>query len=188
MTTQATTLFGQAFPIARPTRTLLALLGGAALLTLSARIQVPMWPVPMTLQTLAVLLLAMTLGRNLATGAVATYLLQGALGLPVFSAGGGIAHLAGPTAGYLFGFVAAAWIVGWAAERGLTRYVGTSLLSGVLGIATIYLCGWAWLAVLIGPQAAFATGVLPFIAGDIVKIALAGLMLPVAWQILAKLR
>jgi biotin transport system substrate-specific component len=91
---------------------------GSILLTISAKIQVPFWPVPMTIQTFVVLVLGVAYGWRLAGATVLLYLAQGALGLPVFAAGGGLAYMAGPTGGYLVGFLLAALVVGWLAERG----------------------------------------------------------------------
>ena len=106
-------------------RQALLVLAGSVLLWISAKVQVPFWPVPMTLQTLAVLGLAAALGRRLGVAAVVLYLMEGALGLPVFAGtpekGIGLAYMAGPTGGYLAGFVLAAFIVGTLAERGLTK-------------------------------------------------------------------
>jgi len=187
MTASSATLLGRVLPATRPLPAILAVLGGAALIALATRVQVPMWPVPMTLQTLAVMAVAMTFGARLGTGAVAAYLAQGAMGLPVFAAGGGLAHFAGPTAGYLWGFLAAALIVGHLADRGLTRHPAAAFALALIGSAVASLAGWAWLALLIGAEAAFTAGVLPFLAGDVVKAALAAALLPVAWRLLARL-
>jgi biotin transport system substrate-specific component len=163
-----------------------AILGGALLIALATRVQVPMWPVPMTLQTLAVLLVAMTCGARLAVGAVLAYLAQGAMGLPVFAAGGGLAPLVGPTAGYLWGFVLVAWVVGSLADRGLARGFAGAFGLALLGSALVYVVGASWLAGLIGAQAAWTAGVLPFLAGDLVKSALAALLVPMGWRLLAR--
>lgn len=94
---------------------------GTLLLIASARVQVPFWPVPMTMQTFVVLIIGATCGARLGAATVALYLAQGAVGLPVFAGGGGLAYMAGPTGGYLVGFLVAAVVVGWLAERGLDR-------------------------------------------------------------------
>lgn len=187
MIASSATLLGRVLPVTRPLAAALAVLGGAALIALATRVQVPMWPVPMTLQTLAVITVAMAFGARLGAGAVAAYLAQGAAGLPVFAAGGGIAHLAGPTAGYLWGFLAAALVVGHLADRGLSRNPVSTFALALAGSAVVLLCGWAWLATLIGRDAAFGAGVLPFLAGDAVKAALAAAVLPLAWRVLARL-
>ena len=148
-------------------------LAGAALLTVAAKVQIPFWPVPMTLHTLAVLGLAVFGGPRLATAAFLAYLAAGAAGLPVFSGtpqrGIGLAYMAGPTGGYLLGYLAASWLVGMLARgRGLAGRVGAMLA----GLATIYACGLAWLAAFVPAGALLSTGLLPFIAGDLVKLAL----------------
>ncbi|WP_040485336.1 biotin transporter BioY [Lutibaculum baratangense] len=159
---------------------------GSLLIALCAKIQVPMWPVPVTMQTFAVLLIGLAYGSRLGTATVALYLAQGAVGLPVFAAGGGIAYLAGPTAGYLLGYLPAVALVGWLAERGWSRPAGTVFLAMLLGSAVIYLCGAGWLSVLVGPEKAVTLGVVPFLLGDVVKAALAAALLPVAWRLLSR--
>lgn len=156
-----------------------AVLFGSALMTASSYVSVPMVPVPMTMQTLAATLIGALFGWRLGAITVAVWLLQGALGLPVFSNGtGGIARLAGPTAGYLFGFVAAAALTGWLAERGWTGdRIVRAFLSMLAGTALITLMGWAWLANMIGPEKAFWTGVAPFALGAVVKSALGAAIL-----------
>lgn len=185
--TQAALLMTTLAPTrARPLRAVLAVVGGAALITLATRIQVPMWPVPMTMQSFAVLLVAMTLGLRLGAGAVALYLVQGAAGLPVFAAGGGIAYLMGPTAGYLWGFLAAAVVAGALADRGMTRHMAGALLIAMIGMVLIHALGAAWLAGLVGWEKALLGGVYPFVLGDVIKSVLLALVLPSAWRILAR--
>ncbi len=150
---------------------------GTALLTLSAKVQVPFWPVPMTLQTLAVMALAGLFGMRVAGLTVALYLMEGALGLPVFSGtpqrGIGVAYMLGPTGGYLVGYLAAALLVGWAADRG-ARGRPLALVAAMLaGMALIYGFGTLWLAQFTGAPGAIAKGVLPFLLGDALKTALA---------------
>ncbi|MCV3243685.1 biotin transporter BioY [Mesorhizobium sp. ZC-5] len=151
----------------------LLVLAGTALLALASKITVPFWPVPMTLQTLAVFLIAATYGRNLAVATVIAYLVEGTIGLPVFATGGGLAYMTGPTGGYLAGFVVAAAIVGHAADRGLDRNLFTLFGAMMLGEVAILALGAAWLAVLMGAEKALSFGVGPFIVTDVVKIALA---------------
>ena len=146
----------------------LALLG-SAVLAASAQVSLPMWPVPATLQTLAVLLLGALGGSRMGVASVALYLAEGAMGLPVFAGGaGGIAALAGPTAGYLIGFLPAAWLAGLAG-RGLARQ------ALVLSAAhlVIFIPGLAWLTGLVGWEKAFHAGFLLFVPGTVVKTALA---------------
>jgi len=154
---------------------------GTVLLTLSAKYQVPFWPVPMTLQTGVVALIAAAYGWRLGLSTVILYLVEGAAGFPVFAAGGGLPYLAGPTGGFLIGFIPAAVIIGWLAER-LGRNPLTLFLAMIAGDAVVFLLGFVWLAwfasmssgaVGIGASAAFSGGVLKFVLGDLVKLALA---------------
>jgi biotin transport system substrate-specific component len=170
----------------RAARNVLLAALGTVLLTVSAKVQVPMWPVPMTMQPLAVLLIGMAFGWRLGGATVALYLLQGAAGAPVFAKGGGLAYLAGPTGGYLVGFLAAAVVVGWLAQRGWDRSAPRSFLAMVLGIGVIYLFGVSWLATLIGPGKAVSAGMLPFLLGDLVKAVAATAIMPVAWRMLGR--
>lgn len=155
---------------------------GCLLLIASAKVQVPFWPVPMTMQTFVVLGIGAAYGVRLAGVTLAAYLAQGAVGLPVFAGGGGVAYLAGPTAGYLVGFLAAAVIVGWLADRGYCRTGLSTLAAFALGTLTIFALGAGWLAVLFGPEVALASGVLPFVISEAAKVALAVLVFPFAWK------
>ena len=159
---------------------------GSVLLTISAKIQVPFWPVPMTMQTLVVLVLGVAYGWRLAGATVLLYLAQGALGLPVFAAGGGLAYMAGPTAGYLVGFLLATVAVGWLAERGWDRSVGGTLAAMLIGTASIFACGIAWLSTLIGLPQAISAGLMPFLLSEAVKIALATALVSFAWRLLRR--
>lgn len=159
------------FPLSR--HAALAVIGGVALLTLSAKIQVPFWPVPLNLQTLAVMALALGLGPRLAVATFAAYLAAGASGLPVFAGsperGVGLLYLAGPTGGYLIGMLAASWATGTlSAGRGLVARLGAMLA----GMALIDGLGVAWLALYVPAPRLLAEGVAPFILGDLVKIGL----------------
>lgn len=156
-----------------------AVLFGTALMTASSYVSVPMFPVPMTMQTLAVTLIGALYGWRLGAITIAVWLMQGALGLPVFSNGtGGIARLAGPTAGYLFAFPGAAMLTGWLAERGWTGdRVISAFTSMLMGNALCLLIGGAWLAGMIGIEKAFWAGVAPFVLGAIVKSALGAAIL-----------
>lgn len=159
---------------------------GSLLLWASAKINVPFWPVMMSMQTFAVLLLAAAYGARLALSTMLLYLVEGAIGLPVFQGtpqlGLGLPYMLGPTGGYLLGFVAATAIVGWLAERGFDRSLIRLCAAMLLGDAVLFLLGFGWLAwfavlpngaIGIGPEAAFVGGVAPFVLGDLVKIALA---------------
>jgi biotin transport system substrate-specific component len=151
-------------------------LGASLLLALSAQVALPLpfSPVPVTGQTLAVLLLGALLGSRRGALSVLAYLAEGAAGLPVFAGGGsGAAWLLGPTGGYLMGFVAAAWAVGWLCEHLGDRSVPGTLVIMLVGSAVIYLFGLLWLARFVGADSALALGLLPFVPGDSLKIALA---------------
>ncbi len=164
---------------------------GSLLLTASAKFQVPFYPVPMTLQPLVVLMLGVVLGSKLGGAAVLFYLMQGAMGLPVFAGtpekGLGLLYMAGPTGGYLAGFLVAAVVTGWLAERGLDRSRVGALVAMVTGMAVIYALGLLWLGVFVGyNQTLLNVGLLPFVFGDAVKIALATVSLPMIWAWLKK--
>jgi biotin transport system substrate-specific component len=160
----------------------LILLGTVAL-AISAKIQVPFYPVPMTMQTLLVLIIGATYGARFATLTVALYLIEGLCGLPVFASGGGVSYFIGPTGGFLVGFLCAAACVGYAAERGYDRSLIASLLVMSLGHAIIFGFGFAWLSVRFGPAEAFAVGVAPFFAATVLKTLLAGLIVPALWRL-----
>ena len=156
---------------------------GSLLLAVSAQFKIPLYPVPVTGQTLVVLLIGMTYGPRLGGVTIAAYLLEGALGLPVFAGGAaGVAVLMGPTAGYLFGFLLAATAMGYLAERGIGRTVVSTIVAMVIGNCVIYLCGALWLANFIGFGQAIAAGVLPFLYGDALKLVVAAGLMPWAWR------
>jgi biotin transport system substrate-specific component len=160
---------------------------GTLLLTLSAKTKVVLGPVDMNLQTLAVPLIAAAFGWRLGLATVLLYLAEGAAGFPVFQStpekGIGIAYMLGTTGGYLAGFVVMTAIIGWAADRGWDRNVfklfGAMLVAEVIMMAM----GYSWLAMLIGAPAAWQFGVVPFIVGDLVKIALAASLVPAVWSL-----
>ena len=173
-----------------PAYPVILVVAGSLLLTLSAKLQVPFWPVPMTMQTYVVLVLGMALGPRLGSAAVALYLVEGALGLPVFSGtperGIGLAYMIGPTGGYLAGFLVAAALVGIMSARGMDRRPLGALLAAVAGMAVIYLLGLAWLGHLIGVEKAIQFGAAPFVLGDALKILLVMATLPLAWKALGR--
>ena len=163
---------------------------GTLLLTLSAKTKVVLGPVDMSLQTLAVLLIAASFGFRLGVATLLLYLAEGAMGFPVFQSspekGVGIAYMLGTTGGYLAGFVVMAAIVGWAADRGFDRNP-VKLFGVMLAANAIMLTmGFAWLATLIGAEKAWAFGVAPFIVGDLIKVALAAALVPAVWSLLPK--
>jgi len=177
-------------PVARRVGLAAAVVFGVCLLTLSAKIKVPFWPVPMTMQTLVVLMLGMAYGSRLAAGTVFAYLLAGAAGLPVLAGtperGIGLAYMIGPTGGFLVGFLAAAWVVGLLAERGWDRTFLKCAVAMVLGHLVISLSGVAWLAVLMGTAKAIDVGLMPFLASSALKTALGAACMPVLWRIVGR--
>lgn len=163
---------------------------GVALLVASAKVQVPFWPVPMTLQVAAVMAIPAAMGLRIGMATLIAYMALGAAGLPVFSGtpekGIGLAYMLGATGGYLAGFVAAAAIVGWAADNLRKLLLWPAML---LGLCAIYGLGMAWLAQFVPADKLLAFGLTPFIAGDLVKITLAAvIVLGLPTGLLAKLR
>lgn len=164
---------------------------GTLLITAAAKINVPVWPVPVTLQSFAIAALAAAFGMRIAVATVAAYLLEGALGLPVFAAGGGAAYLAGPTSGFLLGFLAQAGIIGYAADRGALKRPLTLFGAMLAATAVLYAFGFAWLVAMAGQAAwvdqtnivasAFAKAVQPFIVWDALKMAFAALTVTGLW-------
>ena len=162
---------------------------GSVLLAASAQFKIPLYPVPITGQTLVVLLIGMTYGSRLGGITIAAYLLEGALGLPVFAGGAaGVAVLMGPTGGYLFGFFLAGMAMGYLAELGMGRTAASTVAAMVIGNCLIYLCGALWLANFIGFGHAIAAGVLPFLYGDALKLVVAAALMPMAWRVLKSVR
>ena len=154
---------------------------GTALLALSAKINLPLPYVPMTLQTLVVLMVGAAYGWRLGSATVIAYLAEGAIGLPVFAGPvGGLAPLLGPTAGYLAGFVAAAFITGWLSERGWDRSVPRLFVAMGVGHIAILGCGFAWLAfgMKLGVEKAWLVGIAPFFAASVIKNALGSALVP----------
>lgn len=178
-------------------RNLSLVLAGSLFVALTAQVAIPLpfTPVPITLQTLGVLLVGAALGSRLGFLALLAYLLEGAMGLPVFAGGtGGLAKVLGPTGGFLLAFPLAAGLVGLLVERfGLDRSFFGTLLAMLLGNTLLYLVGLPWLAAWLmgagkfgGVSALLAMGLFPFIPGDLVKAVLAALLLPTAWRFLGR--
>ncbi len=168
----------------------LAVLGSLAL-WVSAKIQVPFYPVPMTMQTFVVLAIGMAFGWRLGAATVLLYLAKGAAGLPVFAGtpekGIGLAYIVGPTGGYLFGFFIAAVVVGWLAQKGWDRKVLTTLLGMLAGNIAIYIPGLLWLGSVVGwDKPVLEWGMAPFLWGDGFKMALAAAVLPLAWRFVGR--
>ena len=179
------TLIGTALAPLDAARSAGLVLGFSLLTALAAQIVIPIGPVPITAQSFAVLLTGALLGSRLGAMAMVAYLIEGASGLPFFYGGsGGIAHLLGPTGGYLVAFPAAAFITGAFAEHGWDKRFVTAAAAMTIGSVLIILSGWAWLSQFMAASVAFNTGVARFIVGDIVKIILAAAALPVGWKLL----
>ncbi len=187
------TLASALWPITRETgaaRAIVLMVLGSVVIWVSAKVQIPWQPVPLTMQTFAVLALGVAYGARLGLATVLLYLAQGAAGLPVFagdwSEGGGFHHLYGPTGGYLVGFAVAAGVCGWLAERGWDRSALWAAAAMVIGNLIIYALGLLWLCTQIDIVPAIEVGLLPFLTGDALKIALGACLLPGAWYLLGK--
>jgi biotin transport system substrate-specific component len=181
-------------------RKALMVLGGTLFIAAAAKVSVPMWPVPISMQTLAILLVGFAMGSRLGALTVMAYLAQGAMGLPVFSPNTlpGVAGLLGPTGGFLVGFVGLAWLAGFAVERGLARGVFTTAAVALVASALLYVPGILWpMAVAgaagleagwIGQGAAFywTHFMAPFLLGDALKAVIAALVITGAWTALKR--
>ena len=170
------------------TKVLMVLVGSLALWA-SAKIQIPFYPVPMTMQTTVVFMIGMAYGWRLGGLTIMLYLFEGAMGLPVFSGtpekGLGLVYMMGTTGGYLLGFFFAAVLLGWLAEKGWDRNYISTAVAMILGNAVIYSFGLLWLGSVVGwDKPLLEWGMLPFLMGDAVKLALASLLLPTVWKLL----
>lgn len=189
---KAETLLGAALAPLDGVRSVALIIAFSLLTALSAQVVIPLpWtPVPITGQTFAVLLTGALLGSRPGALAMIAYLIEGASGLPFFRSGQGGLHylLFSPTAGYLFAYPLAAYLVGWLAERGWDRKYLKAAAAMWLGSCVILLSGWSWLALFYAPTAldAWRAGVAPFLVGDVVKIALSAAVLPTGWAILRR--
>ncbi|MCC6309445.1 MAG: biotin transporter BioY [Trueperaceae bacterium] len=162
---------------------------GVAFLALLAQLRLQIGPVPVTGQTLGVLLLGAAYGVRLGTLATGAYLLLGAAGLPIFTGGqAGLAYALGPTGGYLLGFVVAAALLGYLAERGWDRTLGSAALAMLVASCVIYACGLAWLHVVLGGAwlRTLQVGLFPFLLGDLLKLLVAAVSLPAAWRFVGR--
>jgi biotin transport system substrate-specific component len=183
------TLIGAALAPLDWTRSVSLAVVFSLLTALAAQIVIPIGPVPITGQTFAVLLTGALLGSRLGAMAMIVYLVEGGMGLPFFYGGhGGIAHLFGPTGGYLVAFPAAAFITGAFAENGWDKRFLTAAAAMFVGSLVILLAGWAWFSVVMHTPmlVAFKLSVAPHIAGDIIKIVLAAAVMPTGWAVLKR--
>ena len=172
-------------------RDLMLVAGGSLLIAAAAQLKVflPFTPVPVTGQTFAVLLIAALYGARRGAATAMSYIALGLMGLPVFSAAPpGPAALVSPTAGYLAGFVAAAWVTGSLSEKGWDRKPWTAALAMAIGSGVIFACGLLWLGRFTGWSNVLQTGLFPFIPGDLLKIGLATLVLPTGWKLVGRNR
>jgi len=163
-------------------RDIVLVLSFSIITAVCAKLKVEIGVVPITMQTLAVLLSGALLGSRRGAFSQITYLLLGLAGVPWFARGGGMAYLLSPTFGYIVGFVFAAFLVGWLCERGFDKQVKTAILAMLIGNILLYIPGLLWLAKLTGFKKVLAVGFYPFIPGDLLKILLAGLVLPMGWK------
>ncbi len=165
---------------------ILLALFGSLILAMSSKVQVPFWPVPMTMQTFVIFLIGMTYGIRLSFATVALYLFEGALGLPVFASGAGIAYLTGPTAGYLYGMLFASAAISYLSDLGFSKTYLKATFSLIIGSIIIFVFGIIYLGSIIGYQKAIAAGLLPFIPSELFKIALAVSLIPTIQKIIKK--
>lgn len=172
-TQAAITTGSSSHPLRSGLHTMSLVVIGVLVLAASAQIQVPFWPVKLSLQSFAVLALAATYGARLGVATVAAYIALGIAGFPVFQGTGGVGTLGGPTSGYLAGFVIATLIVGRLSDGGFLRRTGAAIAAFVIGDLAIMIAGTAWLATLIGVERAFHAGFLIFLPAEALKILLA---------------
>lgn len=168
---------------------ILMILGGSLLVALGAQVEVPMVPVPMSLQTLAISIVGLTFGARMAGMALLAYLAQGVAGFPVFSGGSaGAQHLFGPTGGFLWGFVAMAWMTGWMAERGMARGFDRMFVAAIVPATLLFVPGVLWLYAVtpLSLKGAVDDGMMKFLVGDLVKSTLAALVVAGGWQALSR--
>ena len=172
---------------------IILIIAGIAALAVAAKIKIPMFPVPMTMGTFAVLSIGAAYGMRLGLATIIGYMLIGVFGFDVFAGSSaetfGLTYMMGGTGGYLVGYVLAILALGYAARQGWDRSIGKMALAMVLGNVLIYVPGLIWLAMLYGTDAPiFTWGLTPFLLGDLVKLALAALLLPAVWGLVGAAR
>ncbi|MDR1529746.1 MAG: biotin transporter BioY [Burkholderiales bacterium] len=168
-------------------RKALIVIAGSLALTISAKINLFLGPVPFTMQTYVVMVLAVLLGARLASASVILYIAEGLAGLPVFAAGGGIAYLFAPSFGFIIGFLAATMFIGYLTQRGAGRTLLSSFVIMSIGHALLFVFGLAWLAGEFGIEKAYWIGLHPFWLMSVVKTVLAALTVAAAWRLQARL-
>lgn len=188
MTTRISLISATTVSHVSPARSILNVVGASVFLALASKVSVPFFPVPLTMQTFAVLLVGFALGSRLGLAAVLAWFAQGAAGLPVFAGpAAGLAYFTGPTGGYLAGFVVAVWLTGTLAERGWDRTFAGAAGSALIGLVAIYTLGLLWLGVVLPDGASvLQIGLVPFLAGEALKLGLLACALPLAWRALGK--
>lgn len=193
MNPHAATLRLAVFPRSGLVTDVLLVLAGTGFVALAAQVKISLsfTPVPITGQTFAVLLVGASLGALLGLASLGLYLFVGALGAPIYAEGqGGWDVLTGPTGGYIVGFCCAAALVGWMAQRRWDRRFSSAVAAMLTGNVVIYLFGLPWLAREIGTglEGTLEAGLYPFVVGDLLKLYLAGALLPSAWKLVERLR
>ena len=186
---RADTLMGAALAPLDWTRSAGLVIVFSLFIAAAAQFAIHIGPIPITGQTFAVLLTGALLGSRLGAAAVIAYLVEGAIGLPFFAGGGaGMARFFGPTGGYLIAFPAAAYVTGAFAEFGWDKNYPQAVAAMAIGSVIVLAGGWAWYSVLMNtsPVAAFQIAVLPYLVGDVIKIALAAAVLPTGWALLKR--
>ncbi|MCK5044494.1 biotin transporter BioY [Candidatus Parcubacteria bacterium] len=160
----------------------------AIITALCSKLSLEIGPIPVTMQTFAVVLAGVLLGSKRGALSQVAYLAGGLAGIPWFSRGGGLVYILSPTFGYIIGFVVAAYIIGRLAEKGWDRKIKTSILAMFVGNVFLYFFGLVWLAQFVGTEVLLAVGLYPFIIGDLLKILLAGLALPLGWKLINRIK
>jgi len=181
------TLSHALFPSMSRLTQVLMVLGGTMFIAAAAQISVPMFPVPMTLQTLAILIVGLTYGARLGGATLIAYLGEGAMSLPVFANGGGtLAYMMGPTGGFLVGFVLMAVLAGLAVDRGIAKGFASTSVVALLASALIYVPGLIWPAAMMGKSVdvLWLHWMSPFLAGDAVKAVIAALVVSGGWAVM----
>ena len=159
------------------------ILAGVCVLALASQLSIPLQPVPLTFQSATVVLIGMAYGSRYGVGVIATYLIAGACGLPLFANfSGGIHEFFAPTAGYLIGFLPAAFLSGYLAEHGWARSISSSLIAACLGVGIIFLCGISVLSLFVDWHQALVLGVAPFIFSELIKLIALSLIMPRLWK------
>ena len=167
-------------------RDVVLVFGFSLLTAIASQIKVEIGLIPITMQTLVVLLSGALLGSKKGAASQLFYLFGGLAGISWFSRGGGIAYILSPTFGFIVGFVFAAYLVGWLCEKGFDKKIKTAIIAMFAGNMVLYLPGLFWLAKFIGFNKVLAIGFYPFMIGDMLKILLAGVILPLAWRIIKR--